>query len=89
MILDFLHSGASNALSARELAALIGVEPRNITREIEQLRKRGAPICASKNGYFLASDDFELTNYVRRLKRRVGAIQATLDGLTRDDTSGV
>jgi len=68
-ISDFLQEGAENALTARELAQLLGIKnQREITRAIERERLAGAPICAScetgKQGYFLAADEGEMERFV-------------------------
>ena len=83
-ILDFIPVGAKNALTASELAQLLGVKhQREITRAIERERLAGAPICASceagRQGYFLAAHADEMERFIRSLTRRVANVTGTLE----------
>ena len=83
-IANFLQEGAGNALTAGELAQLLGAKhQRDITKAIERERLAGAPICASnetgRQGYFLASDADEMRRFVLCLTRRISNVSRTLE----------
>ena len=85
MIVALLGYGKENARTASELAQLTGLTPREVTRLIEQARRRGAPICASGDnscrGYYKAATPAELAQYTRALNRRLHTIREGLDAL--------
>jgi len=79
-ILDFLPTGAENALTAKELQALAGYKTtRHITQEIHDLRVRGIAICSDNNykcqGYFLPANIHEVERCNRQMKSRIYKIQ--------------
>jgi hypothetical protein len=80
-ISDFLHTGAENAQTARELCDLLHLDKRELTAAIERERRQGSPICASCNsgnaGYFLAGNKQEMQNYCESLQHRAAEIHAT------------
>lgn len=72
---DYLHIGAANALTIRELKALLGMPGREVRRLIQAERLRGVPILSdNRNGYYLAGDDAELTRFIGSMRRRAGEI---------------
>jgi hypothetical protein len=81
-VIAYLGRGKANALTATELAQMMGLrDPRIVTRQIELARKTGSAICASNGGdqmgYFLAADERELSAYLRSLDRRLKHTHAT------------
>ena len=80
-----LMHGAENAVSGSKIAESLGLELRDITREIERERQRGVAICAAvagnERGYFLAQNAGELALYIRSLNRRIKNVQKTLRAL--------
>ena len=77
---DFLQTGKDNALTAGKLADLLGCSPRDISRAVEALRRRGVPICASchePHGYFLAANPKELQEYITSLDGRIKEVRTT------------
>lgn len=79
-LIDFLRVGRDNAITAGKLAELSGCSPRDVSRSIEALRRRGVPICASCNeprGYFLAADTQELQQYISALDGRIKEVRTT------------
>ena len=80
MIHELLTVGREHARTSRELAAVLNCTPRDVTRAIEQERRKGQPICAATGrnpGYFLAADADELERYCGRLHKRAGEIYKT------------
>lgn len=83
---DWLPIGAENAISARTLAEVLGLNDiRSVSRLIELERRAGVPICATTGGegrgYFLPSSPGELERYVKALNRRVREIKKTHDAV--------
>lgn len=77
-----LPVGASNAISGKELAAMLGYKSlRLLSRQIQRERLAGAPICAAvsgdSRGYYLASSQDELSAYLRALDRRLREVRRT------------
>lgn len=72
-LIDYIPSGAANAVTAEELSILTGLNRRQVTRCIEILRQMGEPICASCStpmGYYMAENAGELAQYVKALHSR-------------------
>lgn len=80
-ISDFLHTGADNPQTAKELCNLLHLDKRELTAAIERERRQGSPICASCNGsnpgYFLAGNKQEMQDYCNSLHHRAAEIYAT------------
>ncbi len=79
-----LPVGASNAISGKGLAAMLGYKSlRLLSRQIQRERLAGAPICAAvsgdSRGYYLASSQDELSAYLRALDRRLREVRRTRD----------
>lgn len=85
MIFEILPTGAENAVSGSKIAESLGLELRDITKQIERERQRGAAICAAvagnDRGYFIAKDAGELSLYLRSLNRRIKNVQRTMRAL--------
>ena len=77
----YLPIGASNAISGKELAAILGY--KTLSRQIQRERLSGAPICAAvsgdSRGYYLASSPDELSAYLKALDRRLREVRRTRD----------
>lgn len=68
---ECIPQGKENAVTAAELAKLFECTERDITREINRLRKDGKIICSCGSGYFLPSDDYDIKKFVRQMKSRI------------------
>lgn len=95
MIAELLDTGKGNAITARTLAKLTGLDPRGISQQVERERRAGRPICATCDsggpGYYLAADQGEMRRYcdsLRHREREIAKTRAaclkTLDGLPAD-----
>lgn len=77
-IADFLHPGAENAISRRDLMALTGMSDRELRLMIQAERRQGCPILSDNvHGYFLPGDSAERDRCVRSLRRRAEEIMET------------
>lgn len=47
LVSDYLHKGAENPQTAKELCDLLHLDKRALTAAIERERRQGSPICAS------------------------------------------
>lgn len=75
LISGYLGAGIENALLLRELEALTGMNPREIRRQIQLERLTGVPILSDTlHGYYLAADDWEVTQFVRSMRKRAREI---------------
>lgn len=87
MITDYLSKGKENAVTAKQLAAMLQCDVREISAEIERERRRGKPIIAScdpeQPGYYLAESAEELEQYCGRLHHRAGEIHKTRRALLK------
>lgn len=81
-VADILPVGAEHAISAKTLAAALGLKDiRAVSRLVERERRNGIPICAATGGegrgYYLPSSPEELEVYLRRLDRRISHVRRT------------
>ena len=80
----YLPVGASNAISGKELATVLGYKTlRLLSRQIQRERLAGAPICAAvsgdSRGYYLTDEPAELRRYISALDRRLREVRRTRD----------
>ena len=85
-LLDVLPEGQENALTAKELATMLGTSSRMVTSAIQQLRREKLAICATcatdaQQGYFLPGNERELSSYKQALAKRIGVISKTLTSI--------
>ena len=82
-----LQNGKDRAKTAAEIAAMTGLDHRQITREIQRMRLLGVPVCASSGetpGYWISEDAKEIEQYCKTLDRRLKNIR-----MTREAVGGV
>lgn len=80
MIFELLKTGAENAITSKELCAILDLNPRQLSIYIMRERRAGMPICASSQkpkGYYLAACREEMDDYCGRLWHRAGEIHKT------------
>lgn len=77
-LINFLSVGAENAITAKELSNLLNTNVRNITLEINSLRKRGIIICSKANGYFFPADEVDVVEFCRRTNSRIRDIKSII-----------
>lgn len=64
------HTGASNAISGRQLCEYFGLTGSLIRKLISKLRIEGHPVCSDGNGYFYASTVQEIDATIGHLSSR-------------------
>ena len=81
-IAALLSKGRDNALTAREISRISGLNPRDVTRAICDERRHGAPILSDPAaGFWLASNVEELRRCITALNRRACEILKTAQGM--------
>lgn len=82
-----LPIGETNAVTVKELVIRAGLsDTRALTKQIEWERRRGVPICATGQGFYIPATPGELERYLKRRRSRertqikaTEAMQRTLD----------
>ncbi len=73
-LLDYIPTGAENALPAKELCKRAGFPSvRTMQQEIHRLRKQGHLICSGTEnpaGYFIATNKHEAARFIRSMESR-------------------
>lgn len=71
-LMQCLRTGRRNAVTREELARLTGRDDRTNREDIQELRRKGAPIISlsSAKGYWLMEDVEELGRFLHETKRR-------------------
>ena len=67
---------ADDPITLKELAAWVGICPREISRMIHQLRVEGIPILSNGKGYFYSENSSDIKKFVRQMKSRICEINA-------------
>ena len=74
MLLDYIPTGAENAIQAGELCKRAGFPSvRVLQKEIHRLREEGHIICSSTEppaGYFIAANHHEAARFIRSMESR-------------------
>lgn len=73
-LLDYIPTGAENAMETRELLRLSGLPSIRVLRqEVHKLREQGHVICSSTEppaGYFIAANPKEAARFIRSMESR-------------------
>ena len=89
IVAPLLKRGRKNTITARELAAVLGVNPREVTARIEVERSAGAPILADcgsiTGGYFLPESKADVDDYLTIVDHRIAEVQAHRDAVAAAD----
>ena len=74
-ITEYMPQGEENAVTSSELAKLLECTERDVSREINRLRKDGEIICSCGSGYFLPATDYDIKKFVRQMQSRIKDIK--------------
>lgn len=81
-ISDFLIIGKTYAIPLHDLVAITGWSERDVRRQIEMERRRGAPILSnSRDGYWIGENQDEIAQFVHSMKNRARQIRLTADAV--------
>ena len=86
MINELLRNEA-NPLTGKSLADLTGLTKREVEAAIQKERREGFPICATSQGYYLATTTEELNRYCEKLKRQAIEVFKTRQALIKKATT--
>ena len=78
ILTDYLSVGEENAITTKELSRLFGWCERDITIQINALRKKGEFICSGANGFWLPADDRDIEQFVRQMQGRIKDMQRAM-----------
>ena len=79
ILTDYLSVGEENALTAKTLSKYLGLSERDITIQINALRKKGELICSNtQSGFWLPADDRDIEQFVRGMQGRIKDMQKAM-----------
>ncbi len=70
-LLSVIGKGEDNAITQREITAMLGIGARETRQILERLRKSGVVICSSDHGRFFPETVDELEHYLNRVQANV------------------
>jgi len=90
IVSEVLGTGRSQAKTSKELAAILGVNTRDVTGLVQKERREGSPICAAASwqdgcspGYYLAATREDIDEFCGALFHRGGEVMKTRRQLLR------
>ena len=79
ILTDYLSVGEENAITCKQLSKYLGLSERDITIQINALRKKGELICSStQSGFWLPADDRDIEQFVRGMQGRIKDMQRAM-----------
>ena len=79
ILTDYLSVGEQNAITAKDLARLLGWNERDVTITVNALRKQGELICSNtQSGFWLPADDEDIKSVVRQRNGRIKDMQKAM-----------
>ena len=83
-LVELIPTGRENAVSMKDLAALMNISERGLRLLVQQAREQGAAICSdwdNNGGYYMPADEYEAMSYLRQQKARIHSARAALNGV--------
>jgi len=81
-LMEYIPAGRENAIQAKELAHLLGINYRAVTMIIHDLRAGGEVICSDNssdcNGFYKPTCKAEIEKFVKQMKSRTIKIKSAL-----------
>jgi biotin operon repressor len=79
VLTDYLSVGEENAITCKQLSKYLGLSERDITIQINALRKKGELICSNtQSGFWLPADDRDIEQFVRGMQGRIKDMQKAM-----------
>ena len=79
ILTDYLSVGEENAITCKQLSKYLGLSERDITIQINALRKKGELICSNtQSGFWLPADDRDIEQFVRGMQSRIKDMQKAM-----------
>lgn len=86
-ITEFIPNGKADAVSMKDLAAILGISKRGVRALVLAAREHGASICSTsesdKGGYYMPRDREEAVAYLKQQKARIKSAYAALNGIRK------
>lgn len=82
-IVSFIPAGKDNSLTARELAPFTGLTQKELSRVSRHALDVGYPVIACQHGFYIATCDSEVEEYLRREKLRDREHAKTIESCVR------
>lgn len=82
VLIEYIPTGRENAIQAKELAELLGMNYRAVTEIIHALRASGAVICSDNssdcNGFYKPTCKADLEKFVKQMNSRRSKIKSAV-----------
>ena len=79
ILTDYLSVGEENAITCKQLSKYLGLSERDITIQINALRKKGELICSNtQSGFWLPADDRDIVRFVSMMNNRITDMQKAM-----------
>lgn len=82
VLMEYIPTGKENAIKAKELATLLGLNYRAVTSLIHSLRAGGAVICSDNssdcNGFYKPTCKAEIEKFVKQMNSRTIKIKSAV-----------
>ena len=79
ILTDYLSVGEQNAITCKQLSKYLGLSERDITIQINALRKKGELICSNtQSGFWLPADARDIEQFVRQMQGRIKDMQRAM-----------
>ena len=75
-------------ISTRELVDKAQTNDRVIRIAINEARSKGIPVCATRKGYWISSDNDEIIETIKSLQSRKESLERVINGLLEYITKG-
>lgn len=90
-VLELIPKGLERKISISELASMVGIDERSIYTIINNLRKKGVPVCAQRSGkdrgYFIATNEQEKADGLASYRSQYKDMGHLIDVIEKADVS--
>ena len=80
-LLKVLQNYKGITINSSGLAETLGCTQRQIRLMVNELRRKGYPICSDDHGYWYSENIAEIYNTIENLQARVNGLKAAITGL--------
>lgn len=74
-------NGRKRPVRGATITSAFGVSGVRVRNMVNSARCKGDPICSNGNGYYIASDKYELEDTIASIKGRISVMNNAVDGL--------
>lgn len=80
-VVGLIPKTSTERVKGGKIAKEIGIDGFTVRKAINEARTCGIPICADKNGYYIASDAKEVEKTINTMRGRIRKMQRAVNGL--------